>query len=119
MIDDKKANLFAKLVASNKRATTDTAITDEPPAPRAEDVTPPPYPLPVEDVRPKTVVAKKKPEPLTGKRGNPDYVQANAYVPKSIRRSVDRILLDIDGLDYSTLIEDLLRKWLKSRGISE
>jgi hypothetical protein len=30
-----------------------------------------------------------------------------------------KTILDVEGLDYSTLVEDLLRKWLKSRGVSE
>lgn len=54
-----------------------------------------------------------------GKRNHPDYCQANAYLPKSVRKAVERALLDIEGKDYSDLVEELLRKWLKSRGVSE
>jgi hypothetical protein len=100
--------MFAKLAHMRQPA---------PDMPAAEDY--PPSPAPVETARPKPPAAIKKPEPVRGKRDNPDYCQANAYVPKALRRSVDRVLLDIDGLDYSTLVEDLLRKWLKSQGVSE
>ena len=68
---------------------------------------------------PKPAASRKRAEPASGKRSNPDYCQANAYVPKSLRKAVDKALLDIDGLDYSSLVADLLRKWLKARGVSE
>jgi hypothetical protein len=111
MSNSKKEGMFAKLVQLQPNAQ-----------PAAELVTPeasPPSPAPAETSPPKSSAAKKKPEPAKGKRDNPDYCQANAYVPKSLRRAVDRALLDIDGLDYSTLVTDLLRKWVKSRGVSE
>lgn len=76
----------------------------------------PPSPAPVETARPRS---KKKADTTTGKRANPDYCQANAYVPKSLRRAVDKALIDIEGMDYSDLIADLLNKWLKSRRIAE
>ncbi len=63
--------------------------------------------------------SRKQPESPKGKRGNPAYCQANAYVPKTLRRAVEKALLDLEGVDYSTLITDLLRKWLKARGVSE
>lgn len=115
MTDKKKENLFATLAKQQR-----PAVHEEPAAaavlPPPEDT--PPSPAPVE-VKPKPPAAKKKPEPVKGKRDDPNYCQANAYVPKTLRRSVEKALLDIEGLDYSTLIEDLLRKWLKSRGVSE
>jgi hypothetical protein len=114
MSDNKKENLFAKLAAQNAQAVRHQAETAEPPP--AND--PPPSPAPA-SARPKTLPVKKKPETVTGRRANPDYCQANAYVLKSVRRSVDRALLDIEGLDYSSLVEDLLIKWLKSRRVSE
>ena len=114
MSDNKKENLFANL------AKQQTPMVHEEPAaavaiPQADT---PPSPAPVE-AKQKTSAVKKKPEPVKGKRDNPDYCQANAYVPKRLRRAVDKALFDVDGLDYSTLIEDLLRKWIKSRGVSE
>ena len=56
----------------------------------------PPSPAPVE-AKQKPSPAKKKPEPVKGKRDNPDYCQANAYVPKSLRRAVDKALLRCRG----------------------
>lgn len=79
------------------------------------EVAPPPPASP----RAKSRTVAKTAERTTGKRNDPDYVQALAYVPKKLRKAVDKALLDIDGLDYSTLTEDLLRKWLKTRGIAE
>lgn len=112
MSDKKKANLFATLA----RQQTAKAVQEE--SAVAELSTPedtPPSPAPAEAARTRAV-ARKQPEPVRGKRQNPDYCQANCYVPKKLRRAVDRALLDIEELDYSSLVEDLLRKWLKSQG---
>ena len=115
MSDAKKANLFAKLAQQNAR--TEQAET-EPAAPvETPPELPPPSPAPVEAIKTKAA-PKKKPEPPQGKRNHPDYCQANAYVPKKVKRAVERQILDIDGLDYSTLVEELLVKWLKARGVS-
>lgn len=119
MSDRKKENLFAKLAQQTAQQQAQppapveerepvAAAAPEPPAKKAAE-SPPPSPAP-----PKA--AKKKAG--YGKRFHPDYCQANGYVPKKLKREVDRALLEIDGLDYSTLVEDLLRKWLKSKGIS-
>jgi hypothetical protein len=115
MSDSKKQNLFAKLAGQQPRPVPEEPAAEvvEPPA-----ASNPPPALPVE-AKPKSSAPKKKPEPVKGKRDNPDYCQANAYVPKALRRAVDKALFDVEGLDYSTLVEDLLRKWLKSRGVSE
>lgn len=111
----KKANLFAKLAAQQPKAEPETVT----PVVETHAVEPPPSPAPPEPPKAKASPARKKPDPVKGKRDNPAYCQANAYVPKSIRKAVDKALLDIDGLDYSSLVEDLLRKWLKSRSVSE
>jgi hypothetical protein len=109
----KKENLFAKLAAQQPKPESEAAdVSVEPVAPE-----PPPSPAP-EVAKPKAATARKKSEPVKGKRENPAYVQANAYVPKTVRKAVDKALFDIEGLDYSSLVEDLLRKWLKSRGVS-
>lgn len=115
MTDKKKENLFASLARQQTaRAAQEDAVAAV--VAPAEDV--PPSPAPVD--RPKAKPASRKPpEPTKGKRDNPDYCQANAYVPKSLRRAVEKAILDVEGLDYSTLVEELLRKWLKSRGVSE
>jgi hypothetical protein len=112
MSDEKRKNLFAKLAVQSERTASEEAAAAE--AVAAD--TPPALPVAVAS---KAAAPKKKPEAVKGKRGNPDYCQANAYVPKSLRRSVDRALLDLEDMDYSTLVTDLLRKWLKSRGVSE
>ena len=115
MINSKKEGMFAKLAAQQARTGHDEA----PPAVEAAAEELPPSPALPPPATPKASPARKKPETVKGKRDNPDYCQANAYVPKRLRRAVDRVLLDMDELDYSTLVEDLLRKWLKSRGVSE
>lgn len=126
MSASKKENLFARLAQHTARSEESVPAPEpviQPPAPEPAATEPPPSPAPpetapAEERKPKPVPAKRKAEPVTGKRTNPEYCQANAYVPKALRREVDRALLDIDGLDYSTLVEDLLRKWLKSKGVS-
>jgi hypothetical protein len=114
MTASKKENLFAKLAVQNAKAAHDEETIAAP----VEEVADPSPALP-EPVKQKPAPARKKPEQVKGKRDNPDYCQANAYILKRIRRAVDRQLLDIEGMDYSSLVEDLLRKWLKSRGVSE
>jgi len=54
-----------------------------------------------------------------GRRRDPDYMQASAYVPRKLRRQVERVLLNDPGeRDYSELIEELLEKWLTDQGVS-
>lgn len=54
-----------------------------------------------------------------GRRSDPNYMQASAYVPRQLRRQVERALLnDPSERDYSELIEELLRKWLTDQGMS-
>lgn len=124
MSDTKKENLFAKLAVQQTRAAQEesAAVAAATPAALSPVVAPkadtPPSPALVE-AKQKSTPRKPKPEPVKGKRDNPNYCQANAYVPKTLRRAVDKAMFDVEGLDYSSLIEDLLRKWLKSRGISE
>lgn len=115
MSDRKKEAMFAKLAQQHAKANTEDAATMVE-TPGADT---PPSPAPPEAAKPKPPASRKKAEPVAGKRGNPDYCQANAYVPKAVRKAVDKALLDIDGLDYSSLVTDLLRKWLKARGVSE
>lgn len=112
MSDTKKEAMFAKLARQAMATQEGVEHTTEP-------VAAAPPPSSAELVLPKHTPSRKKREPVKGKRENPDYCQANAYVPKSLRRAVEKTILDIDGLDYSSLVEDLLRKWLKSRGVSE
>ncbi len=54
-----------------------------------------------------------------GRRSDPAYMQASAYVPRQLRRQVERALLNDPGeRDYSELIEELLQRWLKDQGMS-
>lgn len=115
MSGNKRDSMFAKLVANQPKPTEDEPVAAR--EPEAETASPSPAPLPA--ARPKPATAKAKAESPKGKRDNPNYCQANAYVPKSLRKAVDRALLDAENLDYSSLVEDLLRKWIKSRGVSE
>ena len=100
MSDGKKENLFVRLAEQNRARETREGQAAEPPSPAPDS-------------------APKRGGPVLGKRNDPNYCQANAYVPKGLRRAVEKALLDIDGLDYSTLVADLLKGWLESRGVPE
>ncbi len=114
MSSSKKTDMFAKLVAQQTKPMQDEPI--EVSVPAVEDATPSPAPLPA--ARSKAPAGKARAAKPRGKRDDPDYCQANAYIPKVMRISVEKAILDQPGLDYSTLVEELLRKWLKSRGVS-
>ena len=117
MSGSRKENLFAILAA---RQNPPPAVQGDVQAPAPEEPTPSPAAtVPAPTGSKKGHSSRKKPESPKGKRANPAYCQANAYVPKTLRRAVEKALLDLEGVDYSTLITELLRKWLKSRGVSE
>ncbi len=123
MSGDKKGNLFKNLVKLNEPSAP-AAIpeaAEEPSDSEVAEQPADPSPAPPEAGSPppssRARSSKKREEPK-GKRGREDYVQANAYVPKTVRKAVDKQLIDMDGWDYSTLVTDLLQKWLKSRGVS-
>lgn len=62
------------------------------------------------------VSAKRKPgRPKVGKSSNPDFIQTTAYVEEAVHLAVRKALLDMKGLDYSSLVNDLLKRWVKSR----
>lgn len=114
MSDSRKENMFLKLAAQSAKAAQ-----AESPAPEAEETPPHAAAAPALARAPKPKPAPRaEAQPVVGKRSNPDYCQTLAYVPKTVRREVERALLDIDGLDYSSLVEELLRKWLKARGVT-
>ncbi|NJR57242.1 MAG: hypothetical protein HC768_23600 [Acaryochloris sp. CRU_2_0] len=48
-----------------------------------------------------------------GKRSDPDYIQVGAYIKRSTDKSVKRLLIDEDDLDFSDLVEKLLKKWIE------
>ncbi len=48
-----------------------------------------------------------------GKRNDPDYMQASAYLPRELRREIDLFLLyDSAKRDYSQLLKELLERFL-------
>ncbi len=56
--------------------------------------------------------------PILGKRSDPDYRQAPAFVRKDTYKAVRIALLnDERGLDYSELVEELLTAWLAGKKI--
>lgn len=53
----------------------------------------------------------------TGKRSNPEYEQASAYVQRRVYRRVKQALLAQEGkVEYSALVEALLIRWLEEVG---
>ena len=83
-----------------------------------EDTSPPSPALPpVVEPPPKRPVERRKPgRPKGGKSSNPEFVQTTAYVEESVHIAVKKALLDVRDMDYSSLVNDLLKKWVKSRG---
>ena len=82
----------------------------EPPLP------PSPAPLPPTSESPKASPGKRKPgRPKGGKSSNPDFVQTTAYVEEAVHLAVKKALVDVKDMDFSSLVNDLLKKWVKSR----
>jgi hypothetical protein len=82
----------------------------------AEPAPPSPAPLPSASEIPKQSTDKRKPgRPKGGKSSNPEFVQTTAYVEETVLISVKKALLDVKDLDFSSLVNDLLKKWVKSR----
>jgi hypothetical protein len=89
---------------------TGTAPEDETPLP------PSPAPLPPAKEQVKQPVGKRKPgRPKVGKSSNPEFVQVTAYVEETVHVAVKKALLDLKDTDFSDLVNDLLKKWAKSR----
>jgi hypothetical protein len=86
-------------------------------APPAETVpNPSPALLPPASESRKQPTDKRKPgRPKGGKSSNPEFVQATAYVEETVLIAVKKALLDERGADFSSLVNDLLKKWVKSR----
>lgn len=126
MSDTKKKNLFDGLAKLNKPPISETepdTVAEVAAGDDVEETSPPSPALPEvgssnPSSRPRSTQKTQKKEEPKGKRGRKDYVQANAYVPKVVRKEVDKQLIDMEGMDYSTLVTELLTKWLKSRGVS-
>ena len=63
--------------------------------------------------------AKRGPGRPAGKRTNPDYGQVTAYIPKSLHEDVKIALIKEGGKEFSTLVEELLSEWIRSKNLSE
>jgi hypothetical protein len=49
-----------------------------------------------------------------GKRSNPDYELIGLYIPKEVNLETKRLLIG-KKIDFSDLVTNLLRQWLKQR----
>ncbi len=63
----------------------------------------------------RTAERRKVGRPKGGKSSNPEFVQTTAYVEETVLIAVKKALLDVKDLDFSSLVNDLLKKWTKSR----
>lgn len=90
-----------------KQAGTAAPLESSPPSPA----------LPVEVTEsPKATSEKRRPgRPKGGKSSNPEFVQTTAYVEETVLIAVKKALLDVRDLDFSSLVNDLLKNWVKSR----
>lgn len=57
---------------------------------------------------------KTKPPPSV-RRMKPGYIQVGANIPKELKRRVFKLLQDEDGLNFSSLVEQLLTDWVQER----
>jgi|SRR5882724_3168708 len=85
-----------------------------PPAKTAANPSPP-LPPPASESRKQPTDKRKPGRPKGGKSSNPEFVQATAYVEEAVLIAVKKALLDERGADFSSLVNDLLKKWVKSR----
>ena len=51
-----------------------------------------------------------------GKRGNPDYSQVTAYIPKTLHDETKVNLIRQDNKEFSQLVEELLSGWNLKQG---
>jgi hypothetical protein len=85
-------------------------------APVVEDAPPSPA-LPADYGKmPKSTADKRKAgRPRSGKSSNPEFVQVTAYVEETVHLAVKKALIGVKATDFSDLVNDLLKKWVKSR----
>lgn len=57
-------------------------------------------------------ISAPKQTKIKGKRSNPDYIGAFAYIPGKLHEDVKIHLLRRKDLDFSGLVEKLLTDWL-------
>ena len=65
--------------------------------------------------KPDSIAPAIKPAKLKGKRNNPEYTGAFAYIPGKLHEDVKVKLLRKKDLDFSELIEQLLTQWLSDQ----
>lgn len=82
--------------------------------PEAAPPSPAPPPPAPETMR-KAVERRKPGRPKGGKSSNPEFVQTTAYVEESVHVAVKKALIDLKDTDYSSLVNELLKKWVKTR----
>ena len=51
-----------------------------------------------------------------GKRGNPDYAQVTAYIPKALHDETKVKLIRQGNKEFSLLVEELLTAWNQKHG---
>lgn len=51
------------------------------------------------------------------KRSDSDYLQVGAYILKSTDKAVKHLLIDEGDMDFSDLVQSLLKKWVKEHPI--
>ena len=51
------------------------------------------------------------PQRKQGKRGNPDYAQVTAYIPKTLHEQTKIALIREGNREFSELVEELLVGW--------
>jgi hypothetical protein len=93
-------------------------IKEKQSSPGAAIETPPPSPAPPPAVAERAIPTtdKRRPgRPKGGKSSNPEFVQTTAYVEETVLIAVKKALLDVKDTDFSSLVNELLKKWVKSR----
>lgn len=68
--------------------------------------------------------ARRRNRTKTGKRSNPNYVMAGAYIERGVRERVDNALVNLrrpgeKKPEYSDLVQSLLIRWLEEIEIEE
>ena len=63
------------------------------------------------------MVSDRAPGRAVGKHKDPQYVQTNIYLPRSLKTAVKIELLKHDR-QLSELVESLVRGWLGKRGVT-
>ena len=73
-------------------------------------------PEPVPEAEEAEAVPELAADRRLGRRGNPNYRQANAYIPKALHLKIKLALLEDGDREFSSLVEELLEQWLDTRG---